>query len=142
MALLMIQGWASAKMGRKIRGQEYLHRFLPWLVEQIGMKAIGSTIIEEYAHWDGDAPSAVQFVESPALIPPHTTAVQIVNASAVTVHTYPALENGSAFVQICLDSCLPIPSPDRTRNKILACLEMALDYTFYDDKWGWRGTDK
>ena len=135
MALLMIQGWASATMGRKIRSQEYLHQFLPWLVEQIGMRAIGSTVIEEYAHWEGDAPSAVQFVESPApLPPPHTTAVQIVNASAITVHTYP--EN---FVQVCLDSCLPIPSHDRTRNKIMACLEMALDYTFYDARWGWKG---
>ena len=134
MALLMIQGYVSPIIGRKVRDPQFLVDWLPQVVRDIGMQAVGNPVIEKYSHWDGSAPSITQFIEAPSSIPPHTTGVQIVTASAVTVHTYP-----DDFVQILIDSCLEIPAHYRVRNKIMASLNMTPDYTYYDVRWGWKG---
>ena len=124
-------------MGEEARSSEFLVEWLPQIVREIGMVSIGDPVVEEYNHWEGSAPSVTQFIEAPAPIPSHTTGVQIVNASAVTVHTYP-----DNFFQILIDSCLPIPNWVRVKNKIMAALVMREDYSFYDTKWGWRGASK
>ena len=93
----------------------------------------------DYDHWKsaGFVPSATQFIEAPALIPSHTTGVQILTQSAITCHTYP-----DNFFQVVIDSCLPIPDWMRIRNKIMASLVMKEDYSLYNTQWGWRGMGK
>ena len=137
MALLLIQGYVSKQMGVKVRDPQFLVDWLPQIVADIGMVSVGKPIVEEYAHWEGSAPSATQFIEAPAPIPSHTTGVQIVTASAVTVHTYP-----DSFFQVVIDSCLPIQNWMRIRNKIMASLVMREHTSRYISEWGWRGTDK
>jgi hypothetical protein len=136
-ALLLIQGYVGIGMSEKVRSSDFLVDWLPQIVTDIGMVPVGKPIVEEYAHWEGSAPSAVQFIEAPVPIPTHTTGVQIVTASAVTVHTYP-----NSFFQILIDSCRPIPNRVRVKNKIMASLCMREDLSRYIPEWGWRGTDK
>ena len=136
MALLMIQGTVSHRMGEKVRSSEFLVEWIPWIVSDIGMTSVGDVVGESYDHWSGSAPSATQFIEAPAPVP-HTTGVQILTQSAITVHTYP-----DNFFQVVIDSCLPIPNWIKVKNKIEASLVMKEDYSFYDARWGWRGTDK
>ena len=136
MALLMIQGTVSHRMGEKVRSSEFLVEWIPWIVSDIGMTSVGDVVVESYDHWSGSAPSATQFIEAPAPVP-HTTGVQILTQSAITVHTYP-----DNFFQVVIDSCLPIPNWIKVKNKIEASLVMKEDYSFYDARWGWRGTDK
>ena len=137
MALLLIQGYVGKTVDARVRDPQFLVDWLPQIVQDIGMQAVGTPIVEEYKHWEGSAPSAVQFIEAPAPIPNHTTGVQVLTQSAITVHCYP-----DGFFQVSLDSCLPIPNWMRIRNKIMAALVMKEDYSFYDARWGWRGTDK
>lgn len=137
MALLMIQGTVSMRMGVKVRDPGFLVDWLPQIVRDIGMVSVGNPVVEEYKHWEGSAPSVTQFIEAPAPIPSHTTGVQIVTASAVTIHTYP-----DGFFQCLIDSCLPIPNWVRVKNKIEAALVLREDYSFYDARWGWRGASK
>ncbi len=137
MALLMIQGTVSMRMGVKVRDPGFLVDWLPQIVRDIGMVSVGNPVVEEYKHWEGSAPSVTQFIEAPAPIPSHTTGVQIVTASAVTVHTYP-----DSFFQILIDSCLPIPNWVRVKNKIEASLVLREDYSHYIPEWGWRGASK
>ena len=134
MALLMIQGYVSPIIGRKVRDSQFLVDWLPQIVRDIGMQAVGDPVVEQYSHWSGNSPSVTQFIEAPSSIPTHTTGVQIVTTSAVTIHTYP-----DDFVQILIDSCLEIPAHYRVRNKIMASLNMTPDYTYYDVRWGWKG---
>ena len=134
MALLMIQGYVSARTGEKVRNPGFLVDWLPQIVQDIGMVSVGSPVVEEYKHWEGSAPSVTQFIEAPAPIPTHTTGVQILTQSAITCHTYP-----DDFFQVLVDSCLPIPNWVRGKNKIMASLVMKEDYSFYDARWGWRG---
>ena len=136
MALLMIQGTVSHRMGEKVRSSEFLVEWIPWIVSDIGMTSVGDVVVESYDHWSGSAPSATQFIEAPAPVP-HTTGVQILTQRAITVHTYP-----DNFFQVVIDSCLPIPNWIKVKNKIEASLVMKEDYSFYDARWGWRGTDK
>jgi len=136
-ALLMIQGTVSMRMGVKVRDPGFLVDWLPQIVRDIGMVSVGNPVVEEYKHWEGSAPSVTQFIEAPAPIPSHTTGVQIVTASAVTIHTYP-----DGFFQCLIDSCLPIPNWVRVKNKIEAALVLREDYSFYDARWGWRGASK
>jgi len=133
-ALLMIQGYVFSEMGMKVRNPQFLVDWLPQVVRDIGMQAVGKPVVEEYRHWTGSSPSVTQFIEAPSAIPYHITGVQIVTSSAVTIHTYP-----DNFVQILIDSCLDIPAHDRIRNKIMASLNMAPDYSYYDERWGWKG---
>ena len=137
MALLMIQGKVGKTVDARVRDPQFLVDWLPQIVQDIGMQAVGTPIVEEYKHWEGSAPSAVQFIEAPAPIPNHTTGVQILTQSAITVHCYP-----DGFFQILLDSCLPIPNWMRIRNKIMASLVLTAHMTRYLPEWGWRGTDK
>ena len=134
MALLMIQGYVSARTGEKVRNPGFLVDWLPQIVQDIGMVSVGSPVVEEYKHWEGSAPSVTQFIEAPAPIPTHTTGVQILTPRAITCHTYP-----DDFIQVLVDSCLPIPNWVRVKNKIMASLVMKEDYSFYDARWGWRG---
>ena len=133
MALLMIQGTVSHRMGEEVRSSEFLVDWIPWIVSDIGMTSVGDVVVESYDHWSGSAPSATQFIEAPAPVP-HTTGVQILTQSAITCHTYP-----DNFFQILIDSCLPIPNWIKVKNKIMASLVMKEDYSFYDARWGWRG---
>jgi len=133
----MIQGTVSMRMGVKVRDPGFLVDWLPQIVRDIGMVSVGNPVVEEYKHWEGSAPSVTQFIEAPAPIPSHTTGVQIVTASAVTIHTYP-----DGFFQCLIDSCLPIPNWVRVKNKIEAALVLREDYSFYDARWGWRGASK
>ena len=140
MALLMIQGTVSHRVGESVRSSEFLVEWIPWIVSDIGMTSVGDVVVENYDHWKddgGSAPSATQFIEAPAPIPTHTTGVQILTQSAITVHTYP-----DNFFQVVIDSCLPIPNWMKVRNKIMASLSMKEDYSFYDARWGWRGASK
>ena len=137
MALLLIQGYVGKHMDAKVRDPQFLVDWLPQIVTDIGMVSVGKPIVEEYAHWEGLAPSATQFIEAPAPIPSHTTGVQILTQSAITCHTYP-----DDFFQVVIDSCLPIPNRVRVKNKIMASLCMREDYSLYIAEWGWRGTDK
>ena len=137
MALLLIQGYVGKHMDAKVRDPQFLVDWLPQIVADIGMVSVGKPIVEEYAHWEGSAPSAVQFIEAPAPIPSHTTGVQILTQSAITCHTYP-----DGYFQIILDSCLPIPNWMRARNKIMASLVLTEHMSRYIPEWGWRGTDK
>ena len=134
MALLMIQGYVSARTGEKVRNPGFLVDWLPQIVQDIGMVSVGSPVVEEYKHWEGSAPSVTQFIEAPAPIPTHTTGVQILTQSAITCHTYP-----DDFFQVLVDSCLPIPNWVRVKNKIMASLVMKEDYSFYDARSGGRG---
>ena len=133
MALLMIQGTVSHRMGEEVRSSEFLVDWIPWIVSGIGMTSVGDVVVESYDHWSGSAPAATQFIEAPAPVP-HTTGVQILTQSAITCHTYP-----DDFFQVLVDSCLPIPNWVRVKNKIMASLVMKEDYSFYDARWGWRG---
>ena len=140
MALLMIQGTVSHRMGEKTRSSGFLADWIPWIVADIGMTSVGDVIVEGYDHWKGDggsAPSATQFIEAPAPIPTHTTGVQILTQSAITCHTYP-----DNFFQVVIDSCLPIPNWIKVKNKIMASLSMKVDYSLYNTEWGWRGAGK
>ena len=137
MALLMIQGKVGKTVSARVRDPQFLVDWLPKIVQDIGMVSVGEPIVEEYAHWDGDAPSAVQFIEAPAPIPSHTTGVQVLTQSAITAHCYP-----DGFFQILLDSCLPIPNWMRIRNKITASLVLTEHMSRYLPEWGWRGADK
>ena len=137
MALLMIQGYVSTRTGLKVRDPGFLVDWLPQIVRDIGMVSVGNPVVEEYKHWEGSAPSVTQFIEAPAPIPSHTTGVQIVTASAVTIHTYP-----DGFFQCLIDSCLPIPNWVRVKNKIEAALVLREDYSFYDARCGWRGASE
>ena len=140
MALLLIQGYVSEQMGRKVRDPQFLSEWIPKIVQDIGMSAVGPVVVENYDHWKGDGgfvPSATQFIEAPSLIPSHTTGVQILTQSAITCHTYP-----DNFFQVVIDSCLPIPDWMRIRNKIMASLVMKEDYSLYNTQWGWRGMGK
>ena len=140
MALLLIQGYVSEQMGRKVRDPQFLSEWIPQIVQDIGMSAVGPVVVENYDHWKGDGgsvPSATQFIEAPSPIPSHTTGVQILTQSAITCHTYP-----DNFFQVVIDSCLPIPDWMRIRNKIMASLVMKEDYSLYNTQWGWRGMGK
>ena len=139
MALLLIQGYVSEQMGRKVRDPQFLVDWIPQIVQDIGMSAVGPVVVENYDHWkgDGSVPSATQFIEAPALIPSHTTGVQILTQSAITCHTYP-----DNFFQVVIDSCLPIENHQLVKNKIMASLVMREDYSLYNTQWGWRGMGK
>ena len=135
MAILMLQGIVSKKMHSTVCDPGFLKEWLPQIVTDIGMQSVGKPIVEQYKHWEGSTPSAVQFIEAPSThIPSHTTGVQILTESSITVHCYP-----DAFFQILLDSCRPIERWHLVRNKIMASLNMTLDYCYYDDRWGWKG---
>jgi len=135
-ALLLIQGYVSKQMGVKVRDPQFLVDWLPQIVTDVGMVSVGKPIVEEYAHWEGSAPSATQFIEAPAPVP-HTTGVQILTQSAITCHTYP-----DDFFQVVIDSCRNIENHQRVKNKIMASLCMREDLSRYIPEWGWRGTDK
>ena len=137
MALLLIQGYVGKTVDARVRDPQFLVDWLPQIVQDIGMQAGGKPIVEEYGHWEGSAPSAVQFIEAPAPIPNHTTGVQVLTQSAITVHCYP-----DGFFQVSLDSCLPIPNWMRIRNKIMASLVLTEHMIRYLPEWGWRGADK
>ena len=137
MALLMIQGYVLPHMGEKTRSSGFLVDWIPWIVSDIGMTSVGDVVVESYDHWSGSAPSATQFIEAPAPIPSHTTGVQILTQSAITVHTYP-----DNFFQVVIDSCLPIPNWVKVKNKIMASLVMKEDLSHYIPEWGWKGTGK
>jgi len=123
-------------MGESVRSLGFLVEWIPWIVTDIGMTSVGDVVVESYDHWSGSAPSATQFIEAPAPVP-HTTRVQILTQSAITCHTYP-----DNFFQVVIDSCLPIPNWIKVKNKIEASLVLREDYSFYDARWGWRGTGK
>ena len=137
MALLLIQGYVSKQMGRKVRDPQFLSEWIPKIVQDIGMSAVGPVVVENYDHWKGDGgfvPSATQFIEAPSLIPSHTTGVQILTQSAITCHTYP-----DNFFQVVIDSCLLIPNYHQVKNKIMASLGMRENFSLYNTLWGWPG---
>jgi len=59
-ALLLIQGSVGKTVDARVRDPQFLVDWLPQIVQDIGMVSVGKPIVEEYAHWDGSAPSAVQ----------------------------------------------------------------------------------
>ncbi len=119
MAMLRIAGTVGGDSRILLRNIPFLEKWLPKLVEDIGMKCVGPVVVQDYGHWEGgDAPSAVQFIEE----------------SAVVVHCYPETD----FIQIVLDSCKDIPDPEGVKQRIIQQLDLDVDRYDYDPLWGWK----
>ncbi len=121
MAILIIGG-VVRKNKEVLHDHDFLRRWLPELCELIGMHPVGDVLIQPYGHWEGGAPSAVQFVEE----------------SAVIVHTYPE----RVYIEVMLQSCKAIPGEHEDGGLVTSVIvgHLALDLRerHYLATFNWR----
>ena len=117
MAQLEIDGVVTRDVAL-LRDCDRLALWLPQLIRRIGMRPVGPPIIQPYAHWNGSAPSAVQFMEE----------------SAVVVHTYPQAN----YIEITLHSCNVISDHESIITEVVGLLGLRLKRVHYAPERNWR----
>ncbi|KKN38045.1 hypothetical protein LCGC14_0757570 [marine sediment metagenome] len=121
MAILIIGG--KARRNKEVlHDHDVLREWMPELCRLIGMKPVGDVHIQPYGHWEGGAPSAVQFVEE----------------SAILIHTYPERD----YIEFVLHSCKAIPGegPEGgpVTDAIVAQLALDVRERHYLGSFNWR----
>ncbi len=121
MAILILAG-VVRRNKRVLHDHAVLREWLPKLCEMIEMKPVGDVLIQPYGHWEGGAPSAVQFVEE----------------SAILVHTYPEKD----YIEVLLHSCNRIPGEGvnygSVTKSIVDMLGLKVRYRKYLADCNWR----
>lgn len=104
--------------------------WVPALVESIGMHAVGPLIVQPYDHWEGGAPSAVQFIEEPGV-----SAYQPLTESSIVIHTYPE----DKFLQVDIDSCVLIQDPEGVAAEVKDLFDLQCRFYQHIIEWDWKG---
>ena len=121
MAILIIGGVVRRNKA-VLHNHDTLRAWIPKLCELMDMHPVGTPYIQPYGHWEGGAPSVVQFLEESALL----------------IHTYPEKE----YIEFNLHSCKVIPGEwsqgGPVTEAIIQELDLDLRYRCYLGDCNWR----
>lgn len=121
MAILILGGVVQRDLAI-LHDHDELRAWVPKLCALMDMHPVGEMHIQPYGHWEGGAPSVVQFLEESALV----------------IHTYPE----RAYIEFNLHSCKAIPGEGddggRVTDAIVDALGLDLRYRRYLGDCNWR----
>lgn len=133
MALLGVLGTCTLRLD-DLHSSTAILELVGELVRMADMTPVGEPFVQEFAHWEGSAPSVFQPIEAPRNSVAQVAGLQVhqvVRESHVIVHTYP----DKLMLDVGINSCKPISNPDVIVAWVVDRYRMSSYRLNQDDDW-------